>query len=368
LGITSFLLVIFYKNRKRLGSGFITALTNRIGDCLLIVCLGCLVITDAHSLPLLLLLLLSLTKSAQYPFSAWLPAAMAAPTPVRTLVHSSTLVTAGVYMLIRYCLVELHYLIVVGSLTTLIAGLAASVEIDLKKVVALRTLSQLGIIVVSLGAGRKSYCFFHLLTHACFKALLFICVGCAIHAVYGTQEFRTFNRISSTLTLILFTSLALLSLIGFPFMSGFFSKDKILEVMLGEGIAWSVVLFLIGIGVTAHYSVKILICTYLRNVVGRPGSLCLGGLRWRNKVPIRILGVGSLTFGAQYRSFCSPIQVVGSDSLAPFSMILLGLLIGLCYAPWKNHKYSRLIGATPQTQLIGSFALLDHKRVDKGWM
>ena len=237
LGITSFLLVIFYKNRKRLGSGFITALTNRIGDCLIIACLGCFQIDDAHCLPLILLLFLSITKRAQYPFSSWLPAAMAAPTPVRTLVHSSTLVTAGIYMLIRYCFVDLNILIVIGRLTTLIAGLAACAEIDLKKVVALRTLSQLGIIVVALGYGSKSYCFFHLLSHACFKALLFICVGCAIHAVYGTQEFRSFNRLSTSFTLIMFSSLSIMSLIGFPYTSGFFRKDKILELMIGGGSA-----------------------------------------------------------------------------------------------------------------------------------
>lgn len=287
LGITSFLLVIYYKNRKRLGSGFITALTNRIGDCLLLVCIGCLHRTSSHFLPLLLLIILSFTKSAQYPFSSWLPAAMAAPTPVRTLVHSSTLVTAGVYMLIRYCQVEIYYMIVIGRLTTLIAGLAACTENDLKKVVALSTLSQLGIIVVALGSGRKSYCFFHLLSHAFFKALLFICVGCAIHSVYGTQEFRSFNRLSSSLTLMLFISLSLLSLIGFPFTSGFFRKDRILELLMCGGMSsWSVALFLIGIGLTTYYSIKIFICTFLRNVVCNPGAQRIGGFGWENKGPI----------------------------------------------------------------------------------
>merc|ERR1712117_553838 len=102
LGLTSFLLVVFYKNRKRLGSGIITALTNRIGDCFIFLLLGFFLI-EGRICSLIVILLLSMTKRAQVPFSSWLPAAMAAPTPVRALVHSSTLVTAGVYVLIRYC-------------------------------------------------------------------------------------------------------------------------------------------------------------------------------------------------------------------------------------------------------------------------
>ena len=120
---------------------------------------------------------------------------MAAPTPVRALVHSSTLVTAGVYVLIRYCHSDAGTLINLGTLTMLMAGTVACAERDLKKVVALSTLSQLGLIIVSLGAYEKSYCFFHMISHAFFKALLFICVGTCIHSVYGTQDFRSFNSL-----------------------------------------------------------------------------------------------------------------------------------------------------------------------------
>ena len=224
-------MVIFYKNRKSLGSGIITALTNRIGDGLLVCVLGFLYVHELHTILLFLLVTLRLTKSAQIPFSSWLPAAMAAPTPVRALVHSSTLVTAGVYVLLRYCQTDNVVLLTIGTCTIIIAGIRACAERDLKKVVALRTLSQLGVMMVSLGAHAKSYCFFHLLSHALFKALLFICIGSCIHIVYGTQDYRRFNKLRLSLNLSFLCSLANLSLMGFVFTSGFYRKDMILEVL-----------------------------------------------------------------------------------------------------------------------------------------
>lgn len=236
LGVTSFLLVIYYKNRKRLSSGLITALSNRLGDGFFICLLGTLIFFSNRHLSLLLLLFLRMTKSAQIPFSSWLPAAMAAPTPVSALVHSSTLVTAGVYVLIRYGDYDIIAILFIGRLTALIAGVSACLERDLKKVVALRTLSQLGVMIVSIGASEKSYCFFHLLSHACFKALLFICVGVSIHTVFGTQEYRRFGHTSSP-TISLLTTVANLSLLGFIFTSGFYRKDGILEAMLCDEIS-----------------------------------------------------------------------------------------------------------------------------------
>ena len=142
------------------------------------------------------ILIAAITKSAQIPFSSWLPAAMAAPTPVSALVHSSTLVTAGVFLLIRF-----HYflstvpifnvlLLFVAVTTILIAGISATTECDIKKIIALSTLSQLGMIMTSLGLGIPNFALFHIITHAIFKALLFICAGeiIAIHA--HAQELR----------------------------------------------------------------------------------------------------------------------------------------------------------------------------------
>lgn len=179
-----------------------------------------------------------LTKRAQVPFSAWLPAAMAAPTPVSALVHSSTLVTAGVYLLIRHRFILrkvsfLKFLLLVGAITILIAGAGAIQELDIKKVVALSTLSQLGLIIITLGIGLPLLRFFHLLAHAYFKAMLFICAGALIHSIKDYQDIRTIGRgvIFLPFTIRIF-SVANLSLCGIPFMAGFYSKDLILEMII----------------------------------------------------------------------------------------------------------------------------------------
>jgi len=161
---------------------------------------------------------------------------MAAPTPVSALVHSSTLVTAGVYLLIRFYPVfghrnlTLNFLVVIGSVTIFLAGVAAFVEYDFKKVVAYSTLSQLGVIVLSLGLGLPGLTFFHLLTHAIFKALLFLCVGVLIHSHGHAQDLRTIGNLTLRRPFIqTATILSSLALCGFPFLSGFYSKDMILE-------------------------------------------------------------------------------------------------------------------------------------------
>ena len=375
LGVTSFLLVIYYKNRKCLGSGIITALTNRLGDCLLLCSLGFFFIAQgAHLMILALIICLRITKRAQFPFSSWLPAAMAAPTPVRALVHSSTLVTAGVYVLIRYCYSDIGSLLFIGSCTMIIAGIGACAESDLKKVVALRTLSQLGVIIISLGALEKSYCFFHLISHACFKALLFICVGACIHSVYGTQDYRRFNKLSSTLYVSLFASVANISLIGFLFTSGFYSKDIILEVLLkGESYSWSVVLFLLGIGLTSCYSVKMLVRTLLISSFTGTSSRALGGFRWPVKMPLLLLGVLSLAFGSNVREYRRALRLVLSpiDKLLPLMLILLGSLIGYSLSRLCHPFLSRIFTLVPFTQFkaIHSVDAGEHqKTVDKGWV
>jgi NADH-ubiquinone oxidoreductase chain 5 len=139
--------------------------------------------------------LAAITKRAQIPFSAWLPAAMAAPTPVSALVHSSTLVTAGVYLLIRfYPVVSFVWagqlLFFLSALTIIISRVGALYETDLKKIIALSTLRQLGLMMISLAAGFRVLAFFHLLTHALFKACLFLCAGRVIHLYGGRQDIR----------------------------------------------------------------------------------------------------------------------------------------------------------------------------------
>lgn len=203
LGLTSYLLVIYYINDSSLGSGMITAISNRVGDALIVsvVSLAFINISFTPFLSLFyiisfLLIFASFTKRAQIPFSAWLPAAMAAPTPVSALVHSSTLVTAGVFLLIRFfrSLSQFSYfcpiLFYFGTITRLMASLTALFENDLKKIIALSTLSQLGVIIFSLGLNQPHLAFYHLITHALFKALLFICAGTFIHSNFNVQDIR----------------------------------------------------------------------------------------------------------------------------------------------------------------------------------
>lgn len=179
-----------------------------------------------------LVILAAITKRAQIPFSAWLPAAMAAPTPVSALVHSSTLVTAGVYLLIRFSEVigVNMFLMYVSVFTIILSGVGANFEIDLKKIIALSTLSQLGVIIITLSLGLVELTFFHLISHALFKSLLFLCAGAYIHRYGDIQDIRFLGGVGKIfpLTSFLFIGCSL-SLCGFPFLSGFYSKDLILE-------------------------------------------------------------------------------------------------------------------------------------------
>jgi len=189
---------------------------------------------------------------------------MAAPTPVSALVHSSTLVTAGVYLLIRINLliVEINirkFLSVLGMLTIIMAGITAIVEIDMKKVIALSTLRQLGIIIIILGIGNPVLAFFHLISHAFFKAILFMCAGLIIHRIKDYQDIRKigFNYLNINLSVSIMM-IANIRLCGLPFLRGFYSKDLIIEIVIIKGK--NIFLFLIlilGTGLTVIYSCRL---------------------------------------------------------------------------------------------------------------
>lgn len=271
LGLSSYLLVIYYGRAKSYNSGIITALTNRLGDSLILLRIGYLLILGNWNLfffslkniewsLIFLLILAATTKSAQIPFSAWLPAAIAAPTPVSSLVHSSTLVTAGVYLLIRHEFFFSYnnftfYIIVIGTFTITMASLRALFETDLKKIVALSTLRQLGVIFLRLGLGRFLMSYFHLLTHAFFKALLFLSTGAIIHRRKDYQDLRlTGGRRTSLPTVNRFILISRFSLIGLPFISAFFSKEIILETIILKNFSLFIYLIIIlGIRMTALY-------------------------------------------------------------------------------------------------------------------
>lgn len=247
LGLVSFILVIYYQNPKSLGAGIITALTNRIGDVMLLLSIAWTLNQGQWNIVHIwetrfwnwqyaAIILAAITKRAQIPFSRWLPAAMAAPTPVSALVHSSTLVTAGVFLLIRfYPFIRSApwfnpLLLLIAVSTTTMAGLRAITECDIKKIIALSTLSQLGIMMAAIGLGIVNLAYFHIVTHALFKALLFICAGTLIHRHIHRQDLRWMGNITTQMpTTTSCFILANIALCGAPFISGFYSKDMIVE-------------------------------------------------------------------------------------------------------------------------------------------
>nr|YP_010835869.1 NADH dehydrogenase subunit 5 [Pila virens]WGC89388.1 NADH dehydrogenase subunit 5 [Pila virens] len=276
LGIVSFALVIYYQNNKSLGAGMLTLLANRVGDVMILVSIGLLALVgqwnimllwDFHLMLILILAitLAGMTKSAQIPFSSWLPAAMAAPTPVSALVHSSTLVTAGVFLLIRFyptlCLSSVfnYSLLLISVLTMFMAGIGANFENDLKKIIALSTLSQLGVMMMSLALGSQALALYHLYTHAMFKALLFLCAGAIIHASSNNQDIRSMGMIFWQMPLTTACmNVANLSLCGAPFLSGFYSKDMILEMCLWCPTSYfMVVMIFLATGMTMAYSLRL---------------------------------------------------------------------------------------------------------------
>nr|AYW52124.1 NADH dehydrogenase subunit 5 [Harpalinae sp. 3 ACP-2013] len=281
LGLVSYCLVIYYQNVKSYNAGMVTALMNRIGDVMLLISISWMLNYGSWNYIFyldymkndfymqvigLLVMVAAMTKSAQIPFSSWLPAAMAAPTPVSALVHSSTLVTAGVYLLIRFNVILNEnlclFLLLIGTLTMFMAGLGANFEFDLKKIIALSTLSQLGLMMSILSMGGYKLAFFHLLTHALFKALLFMCAGAIIHNLKDMQDIRFMGNllIHMPLTCICM-NISNLALCGMPFLAGFYSKDLILEVVCMSYINMFIfMLFFISTGLTVCYSFRL--CYY----------------------------------------------------------------------------------------------------------
>nr|ASM82846.1 NADH dehydrogenase subunit 5 [Phyllothelys shaanxiense] len=277
LGLVSYCLVIYYQNIKSYNAGMLTVMSNRVGDVALLMAitwmlnfgswnyifyLDCMTTNNEMIIISLLVVMAGMTKSAQIPFSAWLPAAMAAPTPVSALVHSSTLVTAGVYLLIRFSKVFpdwlLSFLLVMSVLTMFMSGLGANFEYDLKKIIALSTLSQLGLMMSILSMGFADLAFFHLLTHALFKALLFMCAGMVIHNVKNFQDIRFMGNLSVFMPL---TSACFMvsnfALCGMPFLAGFYSKDMILEIVsLSNLNMFMYFLYFFSTGLTVCYTFR----------------------------------------------------------------------------------------------------------------
>nr|YP_010580032.1 NADH dehydrogenase subunit 5 [Microchironomus tener]UZS77071.1 NADH dehydrogenase subunit 5 [Microchironomus tener] len=288
LGLVSYCLVIYYQNIKSYNAGMLTALSNRLGDVAILMSIAWMLNYGSWnflfyldfmkmdfymSVVGIMVVLAAMTKSAQIPFSSWLPAAMAAPTPVSALVHSSTLVTAGVYLLIRFnnLILETNigkFLLLISGLTMFMAGLGANFEFDLKKIIALSTLSQLGLMMSILAMGFYKLAFFHLLTHALFKALLFMCAGVIIHNMKNSQDIRDMGSLTIHMPLtISCLNVANLALCGFPFLAGFYSKDMILEMVLISNLnLFSVFLFFFSTGLTVSYSFRLFYYSFVMSM------------------------------------------------------------------------------------------------------
>lgn len=301
LGLISYCLVVYYQNIKSFNAGIITALRNRVGDVIILISIAWILnfgrwnfifyfdfIKDDTRMNILswLVIIAAFTKRAQIPFSSWLPAAIAAPTPVSSLVHSRTLVTAGVYLLIRFRsrfnIQIITIILFICSITIFIAGLGANFEFDLKKIIALSTLRQLGLIIRILFLGDYKLAFFHLLTHALFKALLFICAGNIIHRLLGCQDIRFIGSLINLipLTCCLFC-IANLSLCGIPFLSRFYSKDLILESFCIQRFnIYIYIIFFVSTGLTTRYTIRLLY--YL--LLGNFNFISLNSLRENRKI------------------------------------------------------------------------------------
>ena len=375
LGLTSYLLVIHYGRSKSFNSGIVTVITNRLGDALLLVRVGYLIrggnwnyIFYSDKLSILvvtLIIITATTKRAQIPFSAWLPAAMAAPTPVSALVHSSTLVTAGVYLLVRHSefLVKngiSEYLLVIGSITIIIASMSAFLEIDLKKIVALSTLSQLGVIILSLGLGAYFARFFHLLRHAFFKALLFLSTGSIIHNSLDYQDIRVIGgRLSSLPVTHRRVILARFRLIGLPFISAFFSKELILElVILNNSRPCTYFLIFLGIFLTAGYSVRFLVYSF---VVSPRGS----GLSFKSDEDFRLVqGIIILVLPAIGGGFWLRRVLFIRNRVRPLSsfsksLVLRLLILGIIVSIWGYRSLWKIRWSSITKRLLQLWILVD---------